>query len=214
MLKVMMLLKRKPGMSMAEFIERYEGHHVPLAEKHATKIVRYERHYLHPGRHVILGDEVAEPEYDVVTELWYEDMEAFTEQQDGLRRRPELVAEVIADEERLFDRTKSRMVYVEDHVSDLSAGGREDDLHGALRRLRDKDEIVDLVHRYSYCVDHKLHDEVAELFTEDCVLWYGPGVAPPVHGRRGVRAMFGAGAAPTESGPRSSTPAITTPTCS
>ena len=51
------------------------------------------------------------------------------------------------------------------------------DEHGALRRLLDKDEIVDLVHRYSYCVDHRLYDEVAALFTEDCVVDYGPAFA-------------------------------------
>jgi ketosteroid isomerase-like protein len=65
------------------------------------------------------------------------------------------------------------------------------DEHGALRRLVDKDEIVDLVHRYSYCVDHRLYDEVAELFTEDCVVDYGPAFAPPVRGRAALRKMFG-----------------------
>jgi ketosteroid isomerase-like protein len=61
----------------------------------------------------------------------------------------------------------------------------------ALSRLLDKDEIVDLVRHYSYCVDHKLHDEVAELFTEDCVVDYGPGLGPPVRGRAAFRRMFG-----------------------
>ena len=56
------------------------------------------------------------------------------------------------------------------------------DEHAALRRLMDKDEIVDLVHRYSYGVDHRLYDEVAELFTEDCMVDYGPAFAP-VRGR-------------------------------
>jgi hypothetical protein len=60
----------------------------------------------------------------------------------------------------------------------------------AIRRLIDKDEIVDLVHRYSYCVDHRLYDEVVELFTEDCVVDYGPAW-PPVRSRAGLRKMFG-----------------------
>ena len=46
-----------------------------------------------------------------------------------------------------------------------------------VRRLLDKDQIIDLVHQYSYCVDHGLYDEVVELFTEDCVVDYGP-IAP------------------------------------
>ena len=119
MLKVMLLLKGRPGLSMAEFIERYETVHVPLAEKHATRIQHYERHYLHPSRHDFYGNEVGEPEYDVLTELWYEDMETFAEQQEGLRRHPERLAAIIADEESLFDRSRSRLAFVEDRISDL-----------------------------------------------------------------------------------------------
>ena len=69
-------------------------------------------------------------------------------------------------------------------------GGRD---RTAVRRLVDKDEIVDLVHRYSYYVDHNYYDDIASLFTEDCVVDYGPGVGPPIHGRRAFRAMFGTG---------------------
>jgi len=66
------------------------------------------------------------------------------------------------------------------------------DVEGVLQRLVDKDEIVDLVHRYSYCVDHRLYDEVVSLFTEECMVDYGrPSIAPPVRGRRALRQMFG-----------------------
>jgi len=190
MFKVMILLKRKPGLSLEEFIKRYEGEHVPLAERHTTSLQGYIRHYLNPASHVVQGDVIEEPEYDVITELWYQDRAAFEQQQKSLRRRPEAIAAVIADEEALFDRTKSRTVYVDDHVSVLG-GSMEDDLARSLRQLFDKDEIVDLVHRYSYYVDHRLYDELAELFTEDCVVDYGPGVAPPVRGRAAFRKMFG-----------------------
>jgi ketosteroid isomerase-like protein len=64
------------------------------------------------------------------------------------------------------------------------------DEQNALRRLLDKDSIVDLVHRYSYCVDHRLYDEVVNLFTEDCTVDYGP-VGPPVRTRAALRRMFG-----------------------
>jgi 3-phenylpropionate/cinnamic acid dioxygenase small subunit len=60
----------------------------------------------------------------------------------------------------------------------------------AMRRLIDKDQITDLVHRYSYCVDHRLYDDVVELFTEDCVVDYGPGWSP-VRSRAGLRQVFG-----------------------
>jgi len=60
----------------------------------------------------------------------------------------------------------------------------------AIGRLIDKDEIIDLVHQYSYFVDHGLYDAV-ELFTEDCIVDYGPGIASPVHSRSRLRQMFG-----------------------
>jgi hypothetical protein len=58
-----------------------------------------------------------------------------------------------------------------------------------IRQLIDKDQIIDLVHEYSYCVDHRLYDEVVELFTEDCVVDYGPGIAP-MRSRATLREMF------------------------
>jgi hypothetical protein len=196
-----MLLKRRPGLSMEEFVERYETLHVPLAERNATSLRHYARHYLHPGSHVMFGDEVLEPEYDVITELWYDDRAALDGQQEWLRAQPDRVAAIIADEETLFDRTKSRFVFVEDRVSNLPGEGAMNDSERSLRRLVDKDEIVDLVHRYSYYVDHRMHDEIAALFTEDCVVDYGPGIAPPLRGRAAVRAMFGGNREPTEARP-------------
>jgi hypothetical protein len=66
----------------------------------------------------------------------------------------------------------------------------DSDEGAAIARLIAKDEIVDLVHRYSYCVDHRIYDEAVDLFTEDCVVDYGPGI-PPVRSRAGLRRMFG-----------------------
>jgi hypothetical protein len=121
MLKVMLLMKRRPGLSLAEFIERYETVHVPLAEKHARGLLRYERHYLHPSPTDLYGAEVGEPEYDVLTELWYEDMAAFQKTCSDMTRHPERIADIVADEEKLFDRSRSRVAFVEDRRSDLGA---------------------------------------------------------------------------------------------
>jgi 3-phenylpropionate/cinnamic acid dioxygenase small subunit len=67
----------------------------------------------------------------------------------------------------------------------------DSDVEAAIQRLIDKDEIIDLVHRYSYCVDHRLYDEVVGLFTEDCVVDYGPGAGYTVRSRSRLRQMFG-----------------------
>jgi hypothetical protein len=65
----------------------------------------------------------------------------------------------------------------------------DNDDAAAFQRLLDKDQIIDLVHRYSYCVDHQLCEAVVDLFTEDCVVDYGPSW-PPVHSSSGLRRMF------------------------
>ena len=119
MLKVMLFMKRKPGLSLDEFIDHYERVHVPLALTNARNLVHYERHYLRPGRFVPFGDELVEPDYDVITELWYDSEATFEDQQALLRRHPEVLDDIVADEEQLFDRSKSRFAYVEDYMSDL-----------------------------------------------------------------------------------------------
>jgi SnoaL-like domain len=67
------------------------------------------------------------------------------------------------------------------------------DQQSALRRLMDKDEIIDLVHQYSYYVDHRRMDKVFDLFIDDCVIDYGPALGPPMHGLAAFRAMAGGG---------------------
>ena len=66
----------------------------------------------------------------------------------------------------------------------------DSDAVAAVGRLVAKDEIIDLVHLYSYCVDHRLYDDVVELFTEDCVVDYGPGYRT-VRSRADLRRIFG-----------------------
>lgn len=117
MFKVMILLKRKPGLSMAEFIDKYENGHAQLGVKYQTMMKRYIRHYLHPAG-APLGGVVSEPEYDVATELWFDDRQAFEEGM-ALMQAPETMAILAADEEGLFDRSKNRLVIMEDRESDL-----------------------------------------------------------------------------------------------
>lgn len=119
MVRIMVLLKRKPGLSMADFIDRYENEHAPLIARLITRTIRYERHYLTPLFHLAVG-EPPEPEFDVVTEVWYPSEAVYAEQQAYLRDHPEVLREIATDEERLFDRSKSRMMRVEDHATDMS----------------------------------------------------------------------------------------------
>jgi hypothetical protein len=57
--------------------------------------------------------------------------------------------------------------------------------------LEDKDSIRDLIFRYAYLTDHKLHDRVAaKIFSDDAVLRVGSGV---FRGRDAIGKYYGQG---------------------
>ena len=101
MFRLNIFLKRKAGMSYAEFRNYYENRHIPLCMKYMVGAERYVRRYLEP----VTG--APEPEFDVVTELWFRDARTRDIVLDTLNRDA-MPADVIADELNLFDRTRSR----------------------------------------------------------------------------------------------------------
>lgn len=118
MIKLLTLLKRRPGMSMEEFIEHYETRHRLIGEKvlkpHAC---RYVRRYLRPVPHVVTGA-LEEGEHDVVMEIWFEDqarMDAFA----AAAAAPGMWREIVEDEERLFDRPKMRQFTLIEYESEM-----------------------------------------------------------------------------------------------
>lgn len=122
MLKVMLLLKRHPDLTMDEFIDHYETIHAPLGIANVSNIKRYRRHYLHPGPYPF-GGVVDEPAYDVITELWFDDLAAFEEKNRLKELNQAGFDAILADEEQLFDRTKSRLTFIEQHESEIPSGG-------------------------------------------------------------------------------------------
>lgn len=108
--KILLFMKRKPGMSVEAFRDYYENHHVPLCLKYTQGISRYVRRYLEPQPNAESGrnDELA---YDVITELWMDDEAAWRATVAYLATTimPE---EVTTDEANLFDRPTMRMATV------------------------------------------------------------------------------------------------------
>jgi hypothetical protein len=106
------LLKRRAGMSKADFIAYYEDHHSRIGEKvlrgYAT---RYVRRYLHPADGVDL-----EHDADVVMEIDFPD-QATHDACFAAMADPAAMAEIVADEERLFDRSRIRTFSVEERSS-------------------------------------------------------------------------------------------------
>lgn len=109
------LLKRRDGMRKADFIAYYEAHHRLIGEKvlrgYAT---RYVRRFLHPTDGVDHNEDA-----DVVLEIDFPD-EATRDACFAAMGDPEIMAEIIADEEKLFDRSRIRTFSVEERASVLN----------------------------------------------------------------------------------------------
>ncbi len=116
--KILLFMKRRPGMSVEAFQDYYENHHAPLCVTYASGMKRYERRFLtpHPNPETGATEELA---FDVITELWFDDETIFRNTVTYLStsKMPEAVVE---DEKRLFDRSKTRMATVVECVSALT----------------------------------------------------------------------------------------------
>jgi hypothetical protein len=108
--KILLFMKRRPDLTMDEFIDYYENHHVPLALKYGASMTGYTRLYLHPQRSAETG-RTDELPYDVITELSY-DNEITFERTLAYLSTSTMPEEIVEDEKRLFDREKQRMATV------------------------------------------------------------------------------------------------------
>jgi uncharacterized protein (TIGR02118 family) len=106
MVKVIILLKKKPGFTDEEFVEYWHKKHGPLAVKTLPGVVKYVQNHLIklPGVNY---------EADGIAELWFDDMEAF--QKFMKWRETDEAMELREDEARYLDRSKLVRFIVEEH---------------------------------------------------------------------------------------------------
>jgi hypothetical protein len=126
-MKLIALLKRKPGLTREQFIHHYETSHVPIIMKHfGPFVVDYSRTYLnydHPGSFVggyEGGGKSSEAPFDVVTTLVFAkpaDLDAMY----VVAARPEVAGEIAEDEEKFLDRSANQIIISEDERH--TAGG-------------------------------------------------------------------------------------------
>lgn len=111
--KILLFMKRRPDLTMAQFRDYYENHHAPLCAKYSSGLSRYVRRYIEPQSHPETGT-WEEPTFDVITELWFEDEAIFKGTLSYLTTAlmPE---DVIADEKNLFDRSSFRIATVTEY---------------------------------------------------------------------------------------------------
>jgi len=87
MVKAMFLLKRKPGLTPAEFRQQYEEVHAPLALSLFPNLRRYVRNYIATN---VMPADVEEPDFDCITEIWFDnDVEGIQTMIDAMTGRGE-----------------------------------------------------------------------------------------------------------------------------
>ncbi len=113
MFKVVALLTRKPDLPKADFIRYYEDHHVPLIYSLFSNIREYRRSFVDLTGAIILPG-AAPPDFDVITELWFDDRAGY-DHMLALHADPAVAGAIATDEENFLDRSKTRMFVVEEH---------------------------------------------------------------------------------------------------
>lgn len=112
MLKLTMLMKRKPGMSFADFRDYYETRHAPLASALCPNLVRYTRTYVMESIPMSRRAPPSETDFDCITECWY-NVEGNWEERSKDLLPPEIFKQMAADEENFIDRTRTRLLITE-----------------------------------------------------------------------------------------------------
>jgi hypothetical protein len=116
MITLVLLLKRKRGMSKEQFRHHYETSHVALAKKYFGHLfLDYRRHYVESG---LVDDgasltDTSDAEYDAVTTVVLQDKAAVDEFL-RIAALPDLYPILKADEERFLDRPAMRMMFCEE----------------------------------------------------------------------------------------------------
>ena len=116
--KILLFMKRRPGMTLEAFQDYYENHHAPLCAKYASGVSRYLRRFLTPHPNPETGA-TEELQFDVITELWFENEALFRGTVEYLATSI-MPDEVVADEKQLFDRSKTRMATIIERESVLT----------------------------------------------------------------------------------------------
>ena len=125
-IKILWMLKRKPGITPAQFREHYERSHAAIARKHVGHLLlSYTRNYQTEA----WGGTATDPagfrlrpfDYDCITELVVADEAAF-EEMGRIFGAPAASAELIADEHQFLDRDATVMLRC-DEVVDPAIGG-------------------------------------------------------------------------------------------
>ena len=115
MYRVFGFLTKRDGLSMSEFKDYYENHHVPLLLSLAPRPLIHKRRYLNRGEELMKSG--LPVDFDCMVEVAFADEDAFLAYM-GKLFGPEAVDDAVAvDEAKFLDRSRTRAYVVDEHVT-------------------------------------------------------------------------------------------------
>lgn len=126
MFKQICFFRKRPDMTIEEFMDYYENQHSQLAKRTGRKSAmpnaqRYVRRYLKPEKNPVTG-EVLDPGYDCIMEIWWNSREDF-EASQRIISDPERRAAIMADEKNLFASSSNPVCSVVEYDSPVGPEG-------------------------------------------------------------------------------------------
>ena len=111
MIKIIILMKKRDGMSRDDFQAHYENNHAALGRKYLGHLFeKYVRNYPMDKLETTDGETNS---VDCVTEIWLKDAEALEEMQEIISK-PEVRATLEADEKLFQNKAESQFLIVEE----------------------------------------------------------------------------------------------------
>ena len=136
MFKQICFFRKRPDMTMDEFLDYYENQHSQLSKRQGRapslpNAQRYVRRYLVPERNPVTG-EIHDPGYDCIMEIWWNSREDFENSQRVISD-PERLPAIKEDEEHLFASHVNPVCSVVEYDSPMGPNGeatRVEIVHG------------------------------------------------------------------------------------
>lgn len=113
--KIVILIKKKPGMSREDFIHHYETSHAVIGKRLLGHLwTKYVRNYPMSLMEYQPENNSVEDSYDAVTEIWLKD-QAAVEEMARIINLPENNKVILEDEEKFQNRLATRLLMVEEY---------------------------------------------------------------------------------------------------
>ncbi len=126
MFKQICFFRKRPDMTLEEFMDYYENQHSQLSKRMGRSpsipnAQRYVRRYLKPEKNPVTG-EVHDPGYDCIMEIWWNSREDF-ENSQKIIASPDRLPAVREDEVKLFASHANPVCSVEEFDSPMGPNG-------------------------------------------------------------------------------------------